>query len=90
MSEIAKLVTYEGHVQGVGFRYTVKQIAHGYDVSGWVKNLFDGRVEMRVRGEPEEIADFLLAIRSSVLARHIHSSQESDLDELEVSGFSIR
>ena len=43
---ISVQVFYEGNVQGVGFRYTVKQIAKGFDVIGWVKNLRDGRVEL--------------------------------------------
>lgn len=52
-------VIYEGRVQGVGFRYTVKDIARGFDVCGWVKNLPDGTVELQVAGEPEEVAAFL-------------------------------
>ncbi len=47
----AKQVFYAGHVQGVGFRYTVKQIAHGFTVIGWVRNLPDGRVELQASGE---------------------------------------
>ena len=48
-------VFYEGRVQGVGFRYSVKQIAKGFSVTGWVRNLDDGRVEMQVSAEPEEL-----------------------------------
>ena len=40
----ARHVFFEGRVQGVGFRWTVKNLARGYDVIGWVKNLPDGRV----------------------------------------------
>jgi acylphosphatase len=37
-------VHYSGHVQGVGFRYTTRSIARGYEVTGFVQNLEDGRV----------------------------------------------
>ncbi len=56
---IAKRVIFEGRVQGVGFRYTVKDIARGFDVCGWVKNLPDGSVELEVAGDPAEVRDFL-------------------------------
>ena len=41
---ISLQVFYEGHVQGVGFRFIVRHIAKGFDVIGWVRNLPDGRV----------------------------------------------
>ncbi len=44
---------FSGRVQGVGFRYTVEQIAKGYQVVGFVRNLSDGRVELVMEGEPE-------------------------------------
>ena len=64
-------VFYEGRVQGVGFRFTVKQRAHGYDVVGWVRNLEDGRVELVCGGEREEVEAFLEAIAESELKSHI-------------------
>ena len=63
----ATRVLYEGYVQGVGFRFTTKRIAHGYEVAGWVRNLADGRVELQVSGENDEVAAFLRAIRESSL-----------------------
>jgi len=65
---IAKHVFYEGRVQGVGFRYTVRQLAKGYDVIGWVKNLPDGRVELLAGGQSEEVKGLLEAIIESELA----------------------
>lgn len=41
---------FSGHVQGVGFRYTVMNIAQSYDVVGFVRNCADGRVELVVEG----------------------------------------
>ena len=64
---IARLVYYEGRVQGVGFRATVKGIARGYEVLGWVKNVPDGRVELLAAGELEEVEAFLEAISESGL-----------------------
>ena len=82
---------YRGHVQGVGFRYTVKQLAAGYEVTGWVRNLADGRVEMLVRGERTQVEDFLAAISSSHLRTHIHEQQEGDLAPAgAIAGFEIR
>lgn len=67
----AAMVHYSGRVQGVGFRFTAKSIARGFDVVGTIKNLPDGRVEQHVQGEAEEVDAYLLAIRESVLAGHI-------------------
>jgi acylphosphatase len=64
-------VFFEGRVQGVGFRWTVKNLARGYDVTGWVKNLPDGRVEMQASGEADEVDAFIEAIEESELKSHI-------------------
>ena len=65
--------TYEGKVQGVGFRASILSLAKGYEVTGWVKNLPDGRVALLAAGEAEELEDFLLGIRESHLAGHIEN-----------------
>ena len=64
-------VFFEGRVQGVGFRWTVKNLARGYDVTGWVKNLPDGRVEMQASGNGDEVDAFIEAIEESELKSHI-------------------
>lgn len=87
---IGRQVFYEGHVQGVGFRYTVRQIATGFDVVGWVKNLPDGRVEMQAGGEREEIEAFLQAITDSDLGSLIRKQDAHEIPPLTgVRGFQI-
>jgi acylphosphatase len=87
---IARQVFYEGRVQGVGFRFTVKQLARGYDVVGWVRNLADGRVELQCGGESEEVEGFLEAIIESQLKAHIRGVTTAPLPPLVgVRGFEI-
>lgn len=64
-------VYYSGRVQGVGFRYTAREVACGYEVTGFVRNMSDGRVEMAAEGEEEEVTAFLDAIKASQLGSHI-------------------
>jgi len=59
----ATMVHYSGNVQGVGFRATAVMIARDYPVTGWVKNLADGRVQLLVEGEQEAVTKFLKAVR---------------------------
>ncbi len=55
MADIAKHIFFAGSVQGVGFRFTAQRIALRYGLSGFVRNMPDGRVEMLVQGSPEDI-----------------------------------
>ena len=52
-------LTYTGHVQGVGFRYTTHSIARSHNVAGYVRNLPDGRVELVAEGNRQELDAFL-------------------------------
>jgi len=84
-------VFYEGRVQGVGFRYTVRHIAKGFDVIGWVKNLVDGRVELQVSGEEGEVEEFLTAVLESELNSYIKGEHRQTVAPLTgVKGFEIR
>ncbi len=62
---------YSGHVQGVGFRYTARMLAHGFELTGVVRNLTDGRVELVAEGERAELEAFREAIRDSELGSYI-------------------
>jgi acylphosphatase len=64
-------VFYSGKVQGVGFRYTVKSVARGFEVVGWVRNLSDGRVEMVVEGTKDELEAFRQGVQESGLGHFI-------------------
>ena len=57
---------FTGHVQGVGFRYQVVSIARGFEVTGYVKNLNDGRVELLAEGEDSEVMHFIDVIESEL------------------------
>jgi len=59
----ARLVHYSGRVQGVGFRATTHSMARRFAVTGYVRNLSDGRVEVLVEGAPAEVDRFLQAVR---------------------------
>ena len=52
-------IYYSGKVQGIGFRYTVQDIANFLKVCGWVKNLNDGRVEVLADAEEDTLSNFL-------------------------------
>ncbi len=87
----ARQYFFEGRVQGVGFRYATKQLAKGFDVLGWVQNCPDGRVELQIMGEEEELDDFIQELHDSPLGHHIQEQEERTVPLLEdVSGFSIR
>jgi acylphosphatase len=81
---------YEGKVQGVGFRASVLTLAKGYEVTGWVKNHPDGRVEVLATGDAAEVEDFLQGIRESHLAGHIeHENVSPAAAEPGLKGFRI-
>ena len=71
------LVNYSGRVHGVGFRATVRHIACGYDVTGTVRNLPDGRVELIAEGAKGELKDFLEGIAQSELSGFIAKQVET-------------
>jgi acylphosphatase len=88
---ISLQIFYEGSIQGVGFRYSIKRIANGFDVTGSVRNLRDGRVELQVSGEETEVRAFLEAINQSELRAHIKKQIESPLAQPPVTrSFEIR
>ena len=60
---VRKHIFFSGWVQGVGFRYRALYAARGMGLTGWVRNLWDGRVEMEVQGEPEKIERLIARLK---------------------------
>ena len=86
---VCKRVLYEGHVQGVGFRYAAHGLAQGFAVAGYVKNLPDRRVELVAEGDATEVERFLQAVARQ-MAEHIDSRQEHEQPARGYTTFEIR
>jgi len=83
-------IYYSGRVQGVGFRYATKAVATGFEVTGTVRNLDDGRVELIVEGNKAELESFQHAIQDSEVGRFIRNEAVSWTDaKNEFRGFEI-
>lgn len=80
---------FEGHVQGVGFRYQTVSVAKGFEVTGTVQNLPDGRVYLCAQGEEGEVLEFHKEVGLE-LADYIRASEvKTSFGARETSGFRI-
>lgn len=75
---VRRHIYFSGRVQGVGFRFQASWAAKRLELTGWVRNLDDGRVEMEVQGEPHVIDRMLEALREDSFIRI------SDIDSVEI------
>ena len=79
-----------GTVQGVGFRYFVEGKASALGLSGWVRNLDDGRVEVYAVG-PEPVLNHLAgALHTGPRMAHVRGVEQQDAPVESLSGFSTR
>lgn len=82
-------VRYQGHVQGVGFRATARQLARDLPVTGWVRNEPDGSVTLQVQGDPAAVEQLLGRVQST-MDRFIQSAERTPLpDQRGEIGFVI-
>jgi acylphosphatase len=87
---IRRTVWFKGHVQGVGFRFTACEVAERFAVTGYVRNLRDGRVEMVVEASPEEADGFVTAVREAMRG-YISGEEHVDGPAMgEFSEFGVR
>ncbi len=63
---VRRTAYFSGRVQGVGFRYTACDVARRFRVTGRVRNLRDGRVELIAEGERQEVESFVDAVREAM------------------------
>lgn len=68
-------VHFIGSVQGVGFRYTADKLARHFDVTGYVRNLTNGQVELVAEGEETVLRDYLKAVQESAMKPYIRDIQ---------------
>jgi len=85
----ARKIHYFGRVQGVGFRYTARDVAAGFAVAGYVRNLDNGEVELVAQGAAAEIERFLKALEERMRG-YIEGRRDTDEALSEFHGFEIR
>jgi acylphosphatase len=83
-------VYFSGRVQGVGFRYQTLQVAKEFEVSGWVANLPDGRVQLEAEGQPVEVKDFITAVQERMEGHIRKVEQTTATRPPQYAGFTIR
>ena len=83
-------VFFSGHVQGVGFRYSVLQIAREFDVAGYVRNLMDGRVQLEVEGSEADIDAFVESVQDRMHGYVRKLERSRTKRPAEFSGFVIK
>lgn len=86
---VRKHINFYGRVQGVGFRYSARYLANALLLSGWVKNNWDGSVEMEVQGDAMRIDDMLDRLNND----HFIKIEHIDIKDLPIvseSGFHVR
>lgn len=91
MAEIHhETVYFQGHVQGVGFRYSTLEIARGYEVTGFVQNMNDGRVVIEAEGAQEEVKAFVAAVEDRLQSFIRKTERSARTRSPQFTGFVIQ
>jgi acylphosphatase len=94
MSYNSTMKTYRyiirGMVQGVAFRYYTVKYAQNLSIRGWVKNLFNGDVEVLAQGEPENLRGFEVFLQTGPPSAIVDRVDKEEVDTEEIfPGFQI-
>ena len=88
--KVRKHMLISGDVQGVGFRYRANYAARGLGLTGYVRNLYDGRVELEVQGDQDLISRFLGEIDAGSFV-HIDDIESENMPLVENErGFKVK
>lgn len=86
-----KYIHVTGRVQGVGFRYHAMNLALEYHLTGWVRNLYNGAVEMEVQGSGEAVDLFVRNLDEGTSWIRIDTKSVADMQEVEgETSFRVR
>lgn len=89
-----KHLLISGRVQGVGFRYSAQQKAKELALVGWVRNNADGKVELKVEGENNQIITYIEALKSGfnqyIRVDHVEEKAVAVNESNGYSNFSIK
>ena len=88
--KLARLYKVRGRVQGVGFRYFVEQAAQALGVSGWVRNLDDGDVEVYAAGNPQQLNELAGLLWKGPRSAEVRGVDESEASIEQGHGFFVR
>jgi acylphosphatase len=83
-------VFFGGHVQGMGFRYSVLQVAKEFEVAGYVRNLADGRVQLEAEGKRGDVEAFIAAVEEKMHGYIRKTERTPAKREPQFSGFTIK
>jgi acylphosphatase len=86
----ARRYLISGAVQGVGFRYFAERVAREIGVTGWTRNLDDGRVEVHANGSRRQLDDLESRLRQGPPRADVRSVEVTETAVLELRGFHIR
>ena len=90
MSRVTRMsINYRGRVQGVGFRWNVKQIADNFACSGYVKNLTDGSVDVVLEGKRSDLNNCISLIEQRMSGKWFTKTVDGRLGKPHFEGFSI-
>lgn len=89
MEKIRRHYIFLGQVQGVGFRWRAEKLARMLNLTGWVRNLWDGTVEMEVQGSREDIREMICRLQNQRFI-HIEEIREKTMPPEEENSFRAR